>query len=94
MPSIMTQSSMVVEHTLMAAKKQRFDGTISSQEYKDEVVKDMRSKKGYVMSMNSITVEGYLKMVISPTVHCHESTVFMLLLLVPQNKHIQICCFI
>lgn len=39
----------------------------------------MRSKGGYLRNMNSITVEGSLKMVISPMEHTHteESTVYI-----------------
>ena len=35
----------------------------------------MRSKTGYIRSMNSITIEGSLKMVISPDIHNDESTI-------------------
>ncbi len=37
----------------------------------------MRSKTGYIRSMNSIVVEGSLKMVISPAPHCDETIVYI-----------------
>ncbi len=42
-----------------------------------EVTKQMRSKTGRIRAMNSITVEGSLKMVISPRPHNDESTVYI-----------------
>ena len=75
MPSTMTRSNPSNEHALMVAKSRRLQGKIGAEEYRSEVVKHMRSKTGYVRRMNSITVEGSLKMVISPDVHNDESTV-------------------
>ena len=72
MPCTMTQSGVENEHALMIAKNKRLQNEITQEEYKIEVVKHMRSKMGYIISMNSITVEGSLHMVISPIVHCKE----------------------
>ena len=77
MPSNMTPSSNDVEHPLMVAKSRTLTGRISYSEYQDQVVRYMRSKTGYIRSMNSIAVEGSLKMVISPAPHSNESQVYV-----------------
>lgn len=77
MPSVMTRSSVKNEHALMVAKNKRLQDRINSKEYRNEVIKHMRSKTGYIRSMNSIAIEGSLKMVISPSQHNDESIVYI-----------------
>ena len=77
MPSTITRSGIENEHALMTAKNKRLQNKTTQEEYKTEVVKHMRSKTGYDRSMNSVAVEGFLQMVISPIVHHDESTIYI-----------------
>ncbi len=77
MPTTMTWSSANRVHPLMKLKQDCVDGLADIHSYRMEVVKQMRSKTGHVRAMNSITVEGSLKMVISPRPHNDESTVYI-----------------
>jgi RNA polymerase Rpb1, domain 2 len=77
MPSTMTASSQDRDHVLTIAKRRCLKGTIDADEYRAEVMRHMRSKTGYIRQMNSITIEGSMKMVISAHECVDESSVWI-----------------
>jgi hypothetical protein len=74
-PTNMTRSSADRQHPLMQLKQRCINGVVDPRDYRMEVVKHMRSKTGHIRSMNSIVVEGSLKMVISAIPHTDQSTI-------------------
>lgn len=77
LPVFMTKSSDDRQHPLMRLKSMCLSNRCTIDDYRSEVVKYMRSKTGYLRNMNSIVVEGSLKMVISPTSHSLDSIVYI-----------------
>ncbi len=75
MPTTLTRSTTDRKHVLMESKTRHILGHILIEDYRNEVISSMRGKTGSLRSITSITVEGSLKMVISPYPHTSESVI-------------------
>jgi len=66
LPTFMTPGTNENPHQLIRAKRACVERSITHDQYIDQVTGFMRGKKGAVRSINNITVQGSLRMVISP----------------------------
>ena len=72
LPTWMTPGTNENPHPIMRAKKLCIEQCITYSQYKEEVVLHMRGKKGLARSMNTMTVQGSVKMVTSPWKYTNE----------------------
>ena len=66
LPTWITPVTNDTPHPLMRAKNLCIEQGITYSQYKEEAVFDIMGNKGLVRSMNTMTVQGSVKMVISP----------------------------
>jgi len=66
LPTWFTRGTDETPHRLMSAKRACVQGTIQYEQYVDQVVASMRGKNGSVRAVNTMTVQGSCRMVISP----------------------------
>jgi hypothetical protein len=74
LPIYITPGTADRPHQLMVSKRSYVNGSISYDDYLDNVLSYMRGKSGAVRSVNSIPVQGSLRMVISPW-HAHPGSI-------------------
>lgn len=75
LPTFLTPGTEEQPHDLMTAKMACVKGSLDYDEYKNRVVSHMRGKRGSVRSINSLTVQGSIRMVISPLEEHHGGSV-------------------